>query len=128
VWCMLPRVTDSLSSMRVMVVEDDPPLRRLLARSLDRLGISSVVVDGGDAALRALQEAPFGIALIDAHLFGETGKDVVEKLKTVRPAAPKFICISGSYESPRPGADGFDGFDSKPATVEQMRDLLARWT
>jgi len=124
---MLQRVLEPLSQVTVMVVEDDAMLRRILGRSLGKLGVHSVVVDGSEAALRALEQEPFSLAFIDAHLVGETGEDVVRKLNAVREQRPKFICISAACLAPQPGADGFDGFDSKPATVEQMRALLLRW-
>ena len=124
---MLGEVDDVLSQVSVMVVEDDAMLRRILARSLEKLGAYNVVVDGSDAALQALEKEAFAIALIDAHLVGETGQDVLRKLQTVREQPPKFICISAACLAPEPAGEGFDGFDSKPATVDQMRELLLRW-
>jgi hypothetical protein len=37
------------------------------------------------------------------------------------------VCVSGSITGPDQGDDAFDGFDCKPATVDDVRKLIARW-
>ena len=61
------------------------------------------------------------------HLTGEQGVDVVRRVRAVSTVPPKFVCISGSVTKPKREVSDFDGFDAKPATLDDMRALLARW-
>jgi EAL domain-containing protein (putative c-di-GMP-specific phosphodiesterase class I) len=55
---------------RVLVVDDDPGMRRLCARVLGNEGWEVVVVDGGRAALECMagREAPFDCIVSDVHM------------------------------------------------------------
>jgi CheY-like chemotaxis protein len=114
---------------RVLVVDDDPLLRRIFERALQRLGVDAVIVSDGDAAVAAAQSEAFTLALIDLDLGGGAqGGDVVERLRLAQVAPPTFVCISGSVMASKSAPTGaFAGFERKPATVDEMSALLSRW-
>jgi DNA-binding response OmpR family regulator len=71
---------------RLLVVEDDAPLRELMKAVFARRG--DVVVDcaeDGDAALRMLRRAEYDAVLLDLMLPGANGFDVIRDLKSRSP-------------------------------------------
>lgn len=115
------------SGTRVLVVDDDPMLRRLFVRSLGKLGAEGTVVESGEAARAAMAESTFELVLIDQHLGHEVGSDLVVDLRRIARGTPRWICISGSLLAGDPAPQGFDGAEEKPATLDAMRALLERW-
>ena len=114
---------------RVLVVDDDPLIRRIFERALERLGVDATIVADGDAAVAAAEGAVFELALVDLDLgAGARGVDVVERLRKAQGAPQTFVCISGSVlASTAVPAGAFAGFERKPATIDEMGALLSRW-
>ena len=73
----------------VLVVDDDPANRELLARRLTRSGYSSSVVESGEAALELLEERRFDLILLDLMMPGLSGLETLEHLK----ASPRLRTI-----------------------------------
>ena len=61
----------------VLLVEDDEPTRRFLGTILGRLGLTTVAVPNGAAALRCLNEQTFGVVLLDLFMPGMSGAEVL---------------------------------------------------
>jgi len=112
-------------------VDDDPILRRLYKRSLEKLGLEAVVVADGAGAREAVRDLSFDLVLMDQHLTRERGADLARELRVEAPAELRWVCISGSIGGGPGGPDEsltvFDGCAQKPATVEEMRKLLSEW-
>lgn len=79
--------------MRVLIVEDDGPLRERLARALRDRGHSAGTASTG-AAARTLAAQGFDGAIVDVRLGVESGLDVVADLLAVQPAA-RLIVVTG---------------------------------
>jgi CheY-like chemotaxis protein len=75
--------TDSLSPGRVMVVEDDPDTRELLARTLDRSGWDVVTADNGKIALEAMHSGRPDLILLDLMMPEMDGFQFVAALKQI---------------------------------------------
>jgi class 3 adenylate cyclase len=65
----------------VLIVDDDPLNRRLLAKSLERDGRRTTQFDNGFAALAAIQADPPDLILLDVEMPGLDGIEVLERLK-----------------------------------------------
>lgn len=67
----------------VLVVDDDPISRRLLVTAITALGHQVVDVDGGDAALAALDAAPgaVDVMLLDLVMPGTDGREVLARVR-----------------------------------------------
>jgi DNA-binding response OmpR family regulator len=61
---------EDLSSLRVLIVDDDPKFRRTMRRGLEELGIRCAAADGADAADGLLSEpgARFDVILLDVMM------------------------------------------------------------
>jgi CheY-like chemotaxis protein len=73
----------------ILVVDDDPANRELLARRLTRSGYAPAVVESGEAALELLAERRFDMILLDLMMPGLSGLETLERLK----ASPRLRTI-----------------------------------
>ncbi len=95
---------------RVLVVDDNPEIRSILLRELNRLGHESEEATGGEEALRIVREratgeSPFDLILLDVLMPPPDGLEILQKLKA-DPAtrAIPVLMISGLTD-PRVLAD-----------------------
>jgi two-component system, sensor histidine kinase and response regulator len=77
---------EQLLNVRVLVVDDNSTNRRILTGLLGRWGMKPVDVDGGPAALAALEEAkssgdPFRLVLVDGQMPEMDGFMLAERIK-----------------------------------------------
>jgi two-component system cell cycle sensor histidine kinase/response regulator CckA len=114
----------------VLLVEDDPSLRRLAERVLAKLGYDVVVAAGAESALTLGGDLRTAIDLLITDVFMPNvgGAELAERLSTLRPGL-KVLYISGSSETQiyrvlTPGAN----FLQKPFTTEEfskkIREIL----
>jgi DNA-binding NtrC family response regulator len=76
---------------KVLVVDDEPELVRLLGRTLGAAGFSAVGAPSGERALELVSEHEFDAALVDKNL--GRGIDGVEVLRHLRKRQPRCACI-----------------------------------
>jgi len=69
------------SSTRVLVVDDEPALRRGIARTLQARGMEVLTADDGAAAMDILQKERIDIALIDVMMPKVDGMKLLEHIK-----------------------------------------------
>lgn len=62
--------------IRVLVVEDEPDIRELMAMHIGREGFETVAVDDGEKGLKYLNSEPFDLAVIDWMLPHRTGLEI----------------------------------------------------
>ena len=80
--------------IRVLVVDDEEPFRRLLKRELGRKGFAVEVAADGEAALALLRERAFDVILLDVVMPGMDGLSTMKKLREDS-AAPAIIVLTG---------------------------------
>jgi PAS domain S-box-containing protein len=119
---------------KVLVMDDDAAVSRVLLRILERLGYQAEGVGDGAAALfayRAAMEAgdPFDVVIMDLTIPGGMGgEEAIAKLKLLDPEA-KAIVSSGYSNDPvisEYSAHGFGEALSKPYSVEEVSEALRR--
>jgi response regulator RpfG family c-di-GMP phosphodiesterase len=67
------------SSRRILVVDDETPIRLALSRFLRARGFDVEVAESGSAALETLARSPFCLMLCDLRMPGITGLEVVPR-------------------------------------------------
>lgn len=82
---------------RVLLVEDDAGLRRLVGRDLERAGYAVSGVSSCSAALDLVSQEKFDVVALDHFLEGETGLDILPALRSI-PEAPPVIYVTGSED------------------------------
>lgn len=118
-------------SGRVLVMDDEEPIRLLLAEALGYLGVEVETAENGPEALekyeRALSEGrPFDLLLLDLTVPGGKGaRWVAERLKDRQPR-PRLILSTGYSLEGSEAIEPFDGLLRKPYTLEELTELLRR--
>ena len=87
------------AARRILVVDDDPDLRRTLQHILSLRGEPPTLAAGVREALVLLKEAAFDLAFIDIILQDGTGTDVFRALRTANPGA-LVVLMTGFPDHP----------------------------
>ena len=82
-----------LENIRVLYVEDDEGLARLLQKRLDRIGFIVETASSGEEALEILKTKSFDSILLDYTLPGMNGIDVLKKIDPVN-GEPSVIMLT----------------------------------
>jgi two-component system response regulator PhoP len=111
--------------MRILLVEDEAPLRETLAARLKREGYAVDAAGDGEEGLYLGKEMPFDCAVIDLGLPKMPGMDVVRELRAAGKKYPILILTArSSWQDKVEGLKtGADDYLVKPFHVEE---LLAR--
>jgi DNA-binding NtrC family response regulator len=112
----------------ILVVDDDADMRALLRDGLARAGYSVLVADGGDAALRTLQERDFDAVVTDVRMRGTGGIELTRAVVERRPGMPVLIVtgfgsLETAVEALRAGAADFI---QKPVDMRMLTHLVGR--
>src|SRR5579862_8937778 len=121
----LPTIDDKETTMRVLLVEDEAPLRETLAARLKRDGFAVDAAGDGEEGLYLGREVPFDLAIIDLGLPKLSGMDLVKQLREAGQRCPILILTArSSWQDKVQGLKaGADDYLVKPFHVEE---LLAR--
>lgn len=119
--------------LRVLLAEDNP-INALLAKSLlVRNGCHVVAVGNGSEALRAVQDAPYDLVLMDVHM---PVMDGFEATRAIRAMGGRFLempiiaLTAAAMEEDRRACKnaGMNDFITKPLDPAMLSSVLERWT
>jgi len=110
-------------SVRLLLVEDNPLVRKLIADGLESVCEVEIASDGGDALLKVIDEPPDCI-LCDYKMPGLDGRQLFEKLRgREKTRHIPFLFMAGRAdieERLRPLVDGVEDFLTKPFLLKDM--------
>jgi NtrC-family two-component system response regulator AlgB len=114
--------------MEVLLIDDDPSLRRTIRTALETRGHQVADARDGAQALEQLGRRRFDVALLDLRLAREQGLDLLPELLRLAPGLCVVIitahaAIATAVEAMRRGA--FD-YLPKPFTPDQLRAVLEK--
>jgi len=111
--------------MRILIVEDEPTLRRQVCNELEKLAYTVDGTGDGKEALYLASEYPFDAAIVDLGLPGLSGLDVIARLRSDGSRLPILILTArGRWQDKVTGLEtGGDDYLTKPF---QMEELTAR--
>ncbi len=112
----------------LLLVEDDESLRLVLARELGRMGFVVTTHDRGAAVLDALRRCEPDAVILDLHLPGMPGMDVLRQLVANDPDLPVVVCtghgtVGLAVQAMQAGA--FD-FLTKPVALDTLEQTIRR--
>ena len=112
----------------VLLVEDDPAVRKMVARSLGVLGYKLVEATDGEAAIKAMEEADGKVDLVltDMVMPGMNGPDLVMRLRARWPALGVVMMsgYSGDRYADSELIPSDVGFLEKPFAVADLRRTI----
>jgi DNA-binding NarL/FixJ family response regulator len=79
----------------ILIVDDDPLVRRILAETLADAGYATSEAESGEDALRSVRDEPPALVLLDVHLPGMCGYEVCRLLRDEFGDGLPVIFVSG---------------------------------
>ena len=114
----------SAAPLRVLVVDDEPPIRKLLRMGLTAQGYQTLEAANGKAALDLLKETP-DLIILDLGLPDTLGHDLLRTIRARNEGVPIIVLSSRGDEASKVQALdlGADDYVTKPFGMDE---LLAR--
>ncbi|HUF75581.1 MAG TPA: response regulator [Longimicrobiales bacterium] len=117
---------------RILVVDDEPHIRRVLDSMLGHEGFDVVLASGGAEALQAIASGRIDLVILDLIMPGASGLEVLAKIRTDADNSdtPVIILTAKGQDADREAAfaGGADDFLTKPFSpkklVARIREIL----
>ncbi len=106
---------------RVLIVDDDPAIRRLLKKLLARVGYETLEAADGEEAFQELMEHRPAIVLTDWYMPRVDGVELIRRIRGANlPWYPYILLITASEDQQQGLDSGADDFISKPIRPQQV--------
>ena len=115
---------DGGSAMAILIVEDEPHLRRSLARSLAARGFAVSEAASCETAVRAALADKPDLLLLDVNLPDATGWDVLRELRAQDAAIPAVVMSAVPPSPARVREFGPLGVLHKPFPVDALLRIV----
>ena len=118
------------SSLRVLLVEDNPVNQRLASRLLEKRGHSVVVAANGLEALEALEKENFDLVFMDVQMPVMDGFETTaairkkERARGVRLPIVALTAHAMKGDREKCLAGGMDGYLTKPIRPQELNEIL----
>jgi len=120
-------MTKTNTAQRIVVVEDDPMIRRVIELCLDQPARQVDLRADGDAGLEAVRNLDPDLVIIDIALPGIDGWEVLRRLRLGRRTTPSVLILTAYGDSAtrdRAEVEGADAFLSKPFRPQDLRKVV----
>ncbi|MEW6182085.1 MAG: response regulator [Bacillota bacterium] len=122
------------TSRQVLVAEDNPVNRRVVALQLKKIGIPfASVMNGREAVEAVLTGTPYAMILMDCQMPEMDGFEAARAIREAEPALGRRIPIIALTAHVTKGcreqclSAGMDDYISKPISLDELRETLTRW-
>lgn len=114
-----------LAPMRILIIEDDPAISRILERGLRAHGHQIILAETGEDGLALSSDETIDVVILDIALPGLNGLQVLQRLRAVRSSLPVLMLTARDALDDKVSAlnAGADDYLTKPFAFEE---LLAR--
>ncbi len=113
-----------MNGSRILVVDDEPQMRRALRSTLSALGFVVGDADSGEAAIDKVREEKFDLILLDINMPGLSGLETYRAIRSRSDVSIIMLTVRDRSPDKIKALDaGADGYVTKPFDVNE---LLAR--
>ena len=110
-----------MSGGRILVVDDDPQIRRVLKVTLTGQGFEVDDAKNGEAALDKLRQSRFELVLLDINMPGMSGLDVCRAIRASSEVAVIMLTVRDSEADTVDALDaGADDYVTKPFKPSEL--------
>ncbi|HEV7426617.1 MAG TPA: response regulator [Thermoanaerobaculia bacterium] len=115
-----------MSAKRVLVTEDDPSIRRLLATILRRASYEVDTATNGREAIKKASRTEYDVIVLDLMMPVMTGFEVLAELGVRTPKARFVVVMSAAPHEVVAKANGANVFAAlnKPAAINEIVDTV----
>lgn len=115
----------TMTAVRVLLIDDDPAIRRLFDRGLSQMGFAvTVASDAAEVDTICNSGLLADFVLLDRSLVLSAGANVIELVRTTLPKA-KLYYFTGEHVDDDERAK-VDGVVHKPLNIKTLADLIHR--
>lgn len=112
----------------IIVIDDDPAMRRACEAALKRAGYAVETYSDGPSGLKRIEEIRPGLLIVDLKMPGMGGLEVIQRVKQIHPqivivVITGFATVDTAVEAMKSGA--YD-FIPKPFTADELRAIIGR--
>ncbi len=117
-----------MDEWRILVVDDDPDMARLVAHELTTPRWRCEIAESGTAALAAFRQVDFDIVVTDVRMDGLDGFELLGRLQRLQPDLPVILLTGGgsipaAVEAVKRGAYQYL---TKPCDGAMLREVVAQ--
>jgi len=114
---------------RILIVDDEPPIRKLFARTIGTENYAIRAAASGVEALALLKNDPADLVLLDLNMPELDGADTLAEIRKIDQAVPVFIITSfkdAFFDKLKILRDAGIQFEviNKPVEKEHLRELV----
>jgi two-component system response regulator RegX3 len=115
----------SAQSTTVLVVDDEPSIRLLCRVNLELEGFTVLEAATVPAARELLADGGIDVVLVDVHIAGHDGRDLVRELRE-RGDLPRCALVTGSVQLSPEERAGADDVIEKPFSLDVLISTVQR--
>ena len=108
---------------KILVVDDEPSIRRIIQLRLEFNGYEVLTTDNGEHAFRLASTAQPDLILLDVLMPGQSGYDVCRRLKAdaaTRHIPVVFVTVCRQDDIPPDVGVGAEAYVAKPFEAQQL--------
>ena len=114
-------------SKLALVVEDDVDLAEIFSEAFNLVGFRAIAVHNGNAAIAALETMTPHVIVLDMHMPGMSGLEVLPHIRNnPRLSDVRIIVATADAATGQKAQQQVDMVLTKPVSFAQMRGLAAR--
>lgn len=117
-------------ALRILFADDEPAIQELMSIELPRMKHEVTVCPDGTTAMAALERNVYDCLIVDLHMPGFNGIDVIERAKQLSPDTESVVLTGKSSLESAVAALRLGAFDylTKPCRLVELESLLQRLT
>lgn len=115
-----------MEATKILVVDDDPQLRAVMAQKLTQLGYDVDTAPDGAAALEKVRQQPFELAVLDYQMPGLNGIEFFQQARQISPhLLGVFVTAHARLETVYSAVDaGMSRVLAKPVDFTELAEIV----
>ncbi len=117
------------SKSRILIVDDESCIRKVLKQILKKEGYKVFEAKDGISAYEKLKQGNYDLCFLDIQMPGQTGLEILNKIKQEKEINTKFIIITGNVDEltqTMAQESGADFYLKKPFELSDIKKAVKK--